>query len=112
MLGEANFSDHGANRLGASALMQGLADGVKLALKQDIIPILADRPVYILAPIISAITCFLAFSVIPMGPEVSIFGTTTNLQLTDFSVAVLFVLAAASIGIYGIVLASWSSGST
>lgn len=102
----------GPNRVGPFGLVQGLADGVKLALKQDIIPVLADRPVYILAPLISAITCFLAFSVIPLGPAVSIFGTTTNLQLTDFPVAVLFILAVASVGIYGIVLAGWSSGST
>lgn len=102
----------GPNRVGPFGLVQGLADGVKLALKQDIIPKLADRPVFIIAPLISAITCFLAFAVIPMGPQVSIFGTTTNLQLTDFPVAVLFILAIASIGIYGIVLAGWSSGST
>ncbi|MEI6693754.1 MAG: NADH-quinone oxidoreductase subunit NuoH [Actinomycetes bacterium] len=102
----------GPNRVGPFGLVQGLADGVKLALKQDIIPALADRPVFILAPIISATTCFIAFAVIPLGPEVSIFGTWTHLQLTDFPVAVLFVLAIASIGIYGIVLAGWSSGST
>ena len=102
----------GPNRVGPFGLVQGLADGVKLALKQDIIPALADRSVFILAPIISATTCFIAFAVIPLGPTVSIFGTWTNLQLTDFPVAVLFVLAIASIGIYGIVLAGWSSGST
>ncbi len=102
----------GPNRVGPFGLVQGLADGVKLALKQDIIPALADRSVFILAPIISATTCFIAFAVIPLGPTVSIFGTWTNLQLTDFPVAVLFILAIASIGIYGIVLAGWSSGST
>jgi NADH-quinone oxidoreductase subunit H len=102
----------GPNRVGPFGLVQGLADGVKLALKQDIIPALADRSVFILAPIISATTCFIAFAVIPAGPAVSIFGVRTNLQLTDFPVAVLFVLAIASIGIYGIVLAGWSSGST
>ena len=102
----------GPNRVGPFGLVQGLADGVKLALKQDIIPVLADRSVFILAPIISATTCFIAFAVIPLGPTVSIFGTWTNLQLTDFPVAVLFILAIASIGIYGIVLAGWSSGST
>ena len=102
----------GPNRVGPFGLVQGLADGVKLALKQDIIPALADRSVFILAPIISATTCFIAFAVIPAGPAVSILGVRTNLQLTDFPVAVLFVLAIASIGIYGIVLAGWSSGST
>jgi NADH-quinone oxidoreductase subunit H len=87
-------------------------DGVKLALKEDVIPFTVDRAVYILAPIISATTAFMTFAVIPFGPEVSFFGVITPLQLTDFPVSVLYVLAIASVGIYGIVLAGWSSGST
>jgi NADH-quinone oxidoreductase subunit H len=102
----------GPNRVGPFGLLQGLADGIKLALKEDLIPSAADRIVFILAPIISAIPAFMAFAVIPFGPAVSIFGHHTNLQLTDLPVAVLFVLAMSSMGIYGIVLAGWSSGST
>jgi NADH-quinone oxidoreductase subunit H len=102
----------GPNRRGPFGLLQGLADGIKLALKEDIIPTAADRAVFILAPIISATMCFLAFAVIPFGPVVSIFGNYTPLQLSDFSVSVLYVLAIASIGVYGLVLAGWSSGST
>jgi NADH:ubiquinone oxidoreductase subunit 1 (chain H) len=68
--------------------------------------------VFILAPIVSATAPFLSFAVIPFGPDVSIFGHRTALQLTDLPVAVLYVLAIASVGIYGIVLAGWSSGST
>ncbi len=102
----------GPNRVGPFGLLQGLIDGVKLALKEDILPTAADKAVFILAPIISAIPAFLALAVIPFGPEVSIFGTRTPLQLTDFPVSVLYVLAIASIGIYGIVFAGWSSGST
>jgi NADH-quinone oxidoreductase subunit H len=102
----------GPNRVGPFGLLQGLADGIKLALKEDLIPTAADRVVFILAPIISAIPAFMAFAVIPFGPTVSIFGHHTNLQLTDLPVAVLFVLAMSSMGIYGIVLAGWSSGST
>lgn len=102
----------GPNRVGPLGLLQGLADGIKLALKEDIIPAAADRPVFILAPVISATTCFLAFAVIPFGPVVSIFGRQTPLQLTDFPVSVLYVLAVTSIGVYGLVLAGWSSGST
>jgi NADH-quinone oxidoreductase subunit H len=102
----------GPNRVGPFGLLQGLADGIKLALKEDLIPSAADRIVFILAPIISAIPAFMAFAVIPFGPTVSIFGQHTNLQLTDLPVAVLFVLAMSSMGIYGIVLAGWSSGST
>jgi NADH-quinone oxidoreductase subunit H len=102
----------GPNRVGPFGILQGLADGIKLALKEDLIPSAADRIVFILAPIISAIPAFMAFAVIPFGPTVSIFGQHTNLQLTDLPVAVLFVLAMSSMGIYGIVLAGWSSGST
>jgi NADH-quinone oxidoreductase subunit H len=102
----------GPNRVGPFGLLQGLADGIKLALKEDLIPSAADRIVFIIAPIISAIPAFMAFAVIPFGPTVSIFGQHTNLQLTDLPVAVLFVLAMSSMGIYGIVLAGWSSGST
>ncbi len=102
----------GPNRVGPFGLVQGLADGVKLALKEDIIPKAADRVVFILAPIVSTIPAFLSFAVIPFGPQVSIGGHRTNLQLTDLPVAVLYVLAVASVGIYGIVLAGWSSGST
>ncbi|MCI0687390.1 MAG: NADH-quinone oxidoreductase subunit NuoH [Sporichthyaceae bacterium] len=102
----------GPNRVGPFGVLQGLADGIKLALKEDVVPKAADKPVYWLAPVIAAIPAFLAFSVIPLGPEVSIFGQSTRLQLTDLPVAVLFVLAITSIGIYGIVLGGWASGST
>ena len=102
----------GPNRAGPGGILVSLADGVKLALKEDIIPKAADRVVFILAPIISAATCFLAFAVIPMTGKVIFFGEETIMQLTDIPVGVLYVLAATSIGVYGIVLAGWSSGST
>ncbi|MFM9136175.1 MAG: NADH-quinone oxidoreductase subunit NuoH [bacterium] len=102
----------GPNRVGPFGLLQSLMDGIKLALKEEIIPKTAHRAVYWIAPVISATMAFLAFAVIPFGPMVSIFGVETPLQLTDFPVSVLYVLAIASIGIYGIVLAGWSSGST
>ena len=102
----------GPNRVGPFGLIQALADGVKLALKEDIIPKAADRAVFILAPIISATTCFMAFAVIPLTGTVNLFGEETVMQLTDLPVGVLYVLATASIGVYGIVLAGWSSGST
>jgi NADH-quinone oxidoreductase subunit H len=101
----------GPNRVGPFGLLQSLMDGIKLALKEEIIPKGAHLAVYTIAPVIAATTAFLTFAVIPLGPEVSIFGTLTPLQLTDFPVSVLYVLAIASVGIYGIVLAGWSSGS-
>src|SRR5689334_17295022 len=102
----------GPNVHGPFGLLQSLADGVKLALKEDILPKAADKAVYFIAPVIAVIPAFLTFSVIPFGPEVNFFGERTPLQLTDMPVAVLFVMAIASIGIYGIVLGGWSSGST
>ena len=104
----------GPNVNGPFGLLQSLADGVKLALKEDIVPKAADKVVYLLAPVIAVVPSFVTFSVIPFGPEVKVPWTdiTTPLQLTDMPVAVLFVMAIASIGIYGIVLGGWSSGST
>ena len=102
----------GPNRVGKFGLLQSLSDGVKLALKEDIIPAAADKVVFILAPIIATSMCFMAFAVIPMTGVVNLFGHQTALQLTDLPVGVLYILAVTSIGVYGVVLAGWSSGST
>ena len=102
----------GPNRVGPLGLLQSLSDGVKLALKEDLIPAAADKIIFVLAPIISATTCFMAFAVIPVTGQVSLFGHQTVMQMTDIPVGVLYVLAVASVGVYGIVLAGWSSGST
>lgn len=102
----------GPNRVGPFGLLQSLADGLKLAFKEDIMPTLADKAVFFIAPVISTICAFTAFSVIPFGPIVSIFGHRTPLQLTDTSVAVLVVLACSAMGVYGIVLGGYASGST
>jgi NADH-quinone oxidoreductase subunit H len=103
---------YGPNRVGPFGLLQSLADGIKLALKEGLIPAGVDKPIYLMAPIISVIPAIMAFAVIPMGPAVSVFGHVTALQLTDLPVAVLYILAVTSIGVYGIVLAGWASGST
>jgi NADH-quinone oxidoreductase subunit H len=104
----------GPNRNGPFGLLQSLADGVKLALKEDIVPKAADKLVFIIAPVIAVIPAFVTFAVIPFGPVVDVPFTDieTPMQLTDMPVAVIFVMAIASIGIYGIVLGGWSSGST
>ncbi len=104
----------GPNVHGPFGLLQSLADGVKLMLKEDLMPKAADKVVFVLAPVLSVVPAFVTFSVIPFGPEVRIpfTDTYTKLQLTDMPVAVLFVMAIASVGIYGIVLGGWSSGST
>src|ERR1700734_2626867 len=100
----------GPNRAGPFGLLQPIADALKLPLKEDIIPRTADKLLFIAAPVISGSICFIAFAVIPWGPEVSIFHHYTPLQLTDLPVAVLLVLAMSSIGVYGIVLAGYASG--
>ncbi|MGZ0150731.1 NADH-quinone oxidoreductase subunit NuoH [Kribbella sp. WER1] len=104
----------GPNVHGPAGLLQSLADGVKLMLKEDLMPKGVDKVVFILAPAIVAIPAFLTFAVIPFGPTVRIpwTDTYTRLQLTDLPVSVLYVMAVASIGIYGIVLGGWSSNST
>jgi len=102
----------GPNRNGPFGLLQTLADGMKSMFKEDNAPAAADKVIFTLAPLIVATTCFVSFGIMPMGGEVTMFGHRTPLQLTDAPAAVLLVLAVASVGVYGIVLAGWSSGST
>src|SRR5262249_48444147 len=102
----------GPNRVGPNGWLQSLADGLKLAFKEDIMPKMADKVVYFFAPVISTVCAFTAFAVMPLGPVVNLFGVHTPLQLTDTPVSVLVVLACSSMGVYGVVLAGWASGST
>ena len=102
----------GPNRAGPWGTLQSLADGIKLALKESITPAGVDKFVYFAAPVFSVVPAFTAFAFIPFGPEVSVFGHRTPLQLTDLPVAVLFILGLSAIGVYGIVLGGWASGST
>jgi NADH-quinone oxidoreductase subunit H len=101
----------GPNRAGKFGLLQSLMDGIKLPLKEDIVPRGVDKFLFVLAPAIAAIPAFISFAIIPFGPVVSIFGHHTSLQLANLPVAVLLVLAMSSMGVYGIVLAGWSSSS-
>ena len=108
----------GPNRAGPWGILQTLADGAKLFFKEDLLPDKADRRVFRLAPVLAVVPAFLAFSIIPLGGNftdgdgtVSIFGHRTFLQLADPPVGVLFFLAMSAIGVYGIMLAGWSSGS-
>ncbi|WP_263729739.1 NADH-quinone oxidoreductase subunit NuoH [Cellulomonas sp. SG140] len=102
----------GPNVHGPFGLLQSLADAMKLLVKEDIDVSAADKIVYLVAPMIAVFCSLLTYAVIPMGPQVSMFGHSTPLQLTDFPVAVLYILACASVGVYGIVLGGWSSNST
>ncbi len=101
----------GPNRAGPWGILVTLADGIKLFFKEGLTPAAADRPVYVLAPVVALIPAFLAFAVIPFGTSVTLFGREIPLQLADLNVGVLYVLALGSLGVYGVVLAGWSSGS-
>jgi len=101
----------GPNRAGKFGLLQSLMDGIKLPLKEDIIPRGVDKILFVIAPAIAAIPAFISFSIIPFGPIVSIFHHKTPLQVADLPVAVLLVLAMSSMAVYGIVLAGWASNS-
>jgi NADH-quinone oxidoreductase subunit H len=102
----------GPNMHGPFGLLQSLADALSLIFKEGIMPRMVDKVVYVAAPIMIATPAFLVFSVIPIGGPVSMFGHQTAIQLADLPVAVLLALALSSIGIYGIVLGGWASGST
>lgn len=102
----------GPNTVGPFGLGQSFPDAVKLLFKEDFNLKGADRFVYFLSPAISALCAFILMAVIPLGPSVSMFGIETPLQLTDSPVAMLFILAAAALGEYGLVLGGWSAKST
>jgi NADH-quinone oxidoreductase subunit H len=101
----------GPLRAGPRGILITLADGIKLFFKEGIRPTNADRPVYLLAPVLAMIPAFLAFAVIPFGAGVTIAGREVSLQLADLDIGVLWVLAMTSLGVYAVVLAGWSSGS-
>ncbi len=102
----------GPDRVGPFGLLQPIADGIKLMLKEDLIPAHVDRVIYLLAPSLSIIPALIAFSVIPFGSSTTLFGLLAHpvsLRITDIDVGILFVFGVSSLGVYGIVLAGWSS---
>ena len=96
---------------GPFGLLQAVADGMKLLIKEDFMPSKVDRVLFTMAPLIAGTAAFTAWAMIPFGGEVEIFGVQTRLQLADLPVGTLVILAVASVGIYGFVLAGWSSNS-
>lgn len=101
----------GPQRVGPYGLLQTIADGIKLFMKEDIIPSQADKVVYFLAPGIAIVTALAAMTVIPFGDTVTLFGRVIPLRITDVNIAILFLLGATSMGVYGIVLGGWASNS-
>ena len=101
----------GPNRWGPFGLLQTLADGIKLFFKEDFRPSTADRWTYAIAPVAAMVPAFLAFAVVPLGDTIEVGGRKIDLILTDLNIAILYVLAMGSLGVYGVVLAGWASGS-
>jgi NADH-quinone oxidoreductase subunit H len=101
----------GPYRVGPHGLLQPVADGLKIFFKEDIVPTEVDRVVYWLAPFIAFTLALVSISVIPFGTSITIGGHTIPFQITDLNVGLLFVLAVTSLGVYGVVLAGWSSNS-
>jgi NADH-quinone oxidoreductase subunit H len=101
----------GPMRVGPYGTLQPIADAVKLMIKEDITPVKADRWVFTAAPIITLVPALIVFAVIPFGPTVTLFGHPVSLFIADINVGLLYIVSVASIGVYGIILAGWSSNS-
>ncbi len=100
----------GPNRAGPYGFLQPLADAVKLFFKEEVIPGHVNKPVYLLAPVLAMIPAIALFAVVPLGPDIHLFGRRIPLHMgADINVAVLYILAIASVGTYGVMLAGWAS---
>jgi NADH-quinone oxidoreductase subunit H len=100
---------YGPNRAGPLGLLQPIADAVKAIFKEEFVPDHVDRLVYLAAPALALIPALVAFAVIPIGPDITLFGQQVSLYIADVNIGFLYILAVASVGTYGVVLAGWSS---
>lgn len=101
----------GPTYVGPFGLLQPIADGLKVIFKEDVVPQQAEKVFMLIAPLIAFIPGFVAFAVIPIGPPIELFGETIPLTISDLNIGILFILATTSLGVYGIAIAGWSSGS-
>lgn len=101
----------GPNRAGIFGLLQPIADAIKLLTKEDIVPAAADGFIFRLAPAVVAVTALLMFAVVPLGPDIRVFGRPVPMVITDLNVGLLFVFALSSLGVYGVALGGWASNS-
>jgi NADH-quinone oxidoreductase subunit H len=100
----------GPNRAGPGGWLQPMADGLKLIFKEELIPSQADKVLFLLAPVVTVVPALIITAVVPWGPTVSLFGRDVNLSVSaDVNVGILYIMAVASISVYGIVLAGWAS---
>jgi NADH-quinone oxidoreductase subunit H len=101
----------GPSRVGPFGIWQPLADGLKFIFKEDVTPPFANRPLYLLAPVIALVTALTSIALIPVGPWIKIGSISTPLQITDVNIGLLIILGIASVGVYGGALAGWASNS-
>ena len=99
----------GPNRAGPFGLFQPLADGVKLFMKEEIIPTTSSRFLFIMAPALAMITALMTSAVVPWGPTVNLFGREVSLQIADINIGILYVFGVVSLGVYGIMIGGWAS---
>jgi len=100
----------GPNRVGPWGLFQPIADGIKSFTKEDLVPAMADKPLFVIAPMICLFTALCMSAVIPFGGTIQVFGRDVKLVVADVDIGLLFIFAFATMGEYGIVLGGWSSG--
>lgn len=101
----------GPNRAGPLGLLQPLADGIKLLLKEELTPAGADKVMFILAPVITVVPALIILAVVPIAPDLPMFGRMIRMSISDLNTGTLYILAIAAIAVYGIVLAGWASNS-
>lgn len=99
----------GPNRVGPWGLLQPAADGIKLLFKEEMVPAGADKVLFFLAPILTMVPAMVIMAVVPIGPDIELFGRSVRLGISDLNVGLLYILSVASVAVYGIVLAGWSS---
>jgi NADH-quinone oxidoreductase subunit H len=101
----------GPNRAGIFGLLQPIADAVKLLTKEDLVPAEADAFIYQVAPAVVVLTALMMFAVVPVGPEIQLFGHPVPMVIADINVGLLYVFALSSMGVYGVALGGWASNS-
>ncbi|UCF69573.1 MAG: NADH-quinone oxidoreductase subunit NuoH [Acidobacteriota bacterium] len=100
----------GPNRVGPFGVLQPVADGIQFFFKEDIVSPFVHKPTYLMAPAVAMMAAFIAFAVIPFGGTLTLTsGQQVKLVIADFDAGVLFLLAASSVGVYGVIMAGWSS---
>ena len=99
----------GPHRVGPHGLLQPLADGIKFILKEDPMPVGVDKKAYFFAPFLTLMLALTSLAVIPFGPDITIFGYTTNFGIADVNISLLVLFAITALGVYGIALAGWGS---